>query len=295
MSRRPTLLALTLGIMATGITTAYAAESSSTCDLKCQMTELPAKAETRTTVTAGQQTLTPEQQAAKQVAESPRYRAFVPSTYNGSVSFPLVVVLHPSGADENAPFMARQLAELAEKKGYIVVAPLGYDSTAGYGSTYPIVQTFAAKDGMSGITIPNPQSNYLSEVAVMSTLAKVKREMNIDASRVYLMGYGMGSIGAQHLAAKYPNEWAAIAPASGAVTAASYPFSALAANHVAALYIQGEKDRYTPANAVEDLYNQARRAGVDARLIKVPNADNSNAWVGALPQTFDFFSNHRKY
>ncbi|MFP8968467.1 alpha/beta hydrolase-fold protein [Pokkaliibacter sp. CJK22405] len=294
MSLKPTLIALSLAVSTTaGMAYAAPSSTSSECDAVCLKTELPANFQSKTTKVVGGN-LTPAQMAVQNVAKNPTYRTFVPSTYNGNSPFPMIVVLHPSGGDQNSAFAAQQLTQLAEKMGYIIVSPLGYNSTAGYGNTYPIVQS-GYNGANNGIKLPQPQDNYLSEVAVMSTIAKVKREMNIDPYRVYLMGYGMGSIGAQHLATKYPGEFAAISAASGAVAASNYPYDILAQNHIAAMYVQGDEDRYTPANATRNMYLRAKQAGVDTDLVSVENANSQDAWVKALPQTFNFFTQHRKY
>jgi pimeloyl-ACP methyl ester carboxylesterase len=59
----------------------------------------------------------------------------------------------------------------------------------------------------------------------MTVLELVTEEYGADRSRTFLAGHSMGSGGAWHLAARYPDRWRAVAPMSGPfVDAATYPF-----------------------------------------------------------------------
>src|SRR5207248_11579934 len=55
------------------------------------------------------------------------YRLYVPTSYNGSKAFPLIVALHGLGGTEDAFFDGynKALPPLAESPGYIVAAPPG--------------------------------------------------------------------------------------------------------------------------------------------------------------------------
>ena len=55
------------------------------------------------------------------------YRMYVPTSYNGSKAYPLIVALHGLGGTEDSFFDGynRVLPPLAESHGYIVAAPLG--------------------------------------------------------------------------------------------------------------------------------------------------------------------------
>jgi poly(3-hydroxybutyrate) depolymerase len=56
------------------------------------------------------------------------YRVYIPKAYSAARKMPLVVALHGLGGTENDFFdgYGRAMTALAEKHGYIVVAPLGY-------------------------------------------------------------------------------------------------------------------------------------------------------------------------
>jgi hypothetical protein len=61
------------------------------------------------------------------------YALFVPSTYDKEKT-PLVVTLHGLGGNPQQMIRSQDLTQQAEKYGYIVVAPMGYNSSGWYGS-----------------------------------------------------------------------------------------------------------------------------------------------------------------
>src|SRR5579863_4280904 len=64
------------------------------------------------------------------------YRVYVPTTWDGQSTLPLIVLLHGAGSDENRYMDSnnKQVERLAEQHGYIVVSPLGYSSMGAYGT-----------------------------------------------------------------------------------------------------------------------------------------------------------------
>src|SRR5439155_20640631 len=63
------------------------------------------------------------------------YRLYVPTGYKAERPYPLIVMLHGNGGTENSFFdgYQGQLQQLAQERGYIVVAPLVYRVDGGYG------------------------------------------------------------------------------------------------------------------------------------------------------------------
>ena len=261
------------------------------------------------------------------------YSVYVPTAYDPHRAYPLIMVLHGAGGDHRTVFANSNLAELAEKRGVIVVAPLGYNAFGGYGDIYPtIVTAKTAKAGSKsilqlsltlGLTAPprNPaaaqaaeppagtdeehvevpagdlaatEAGKLSETDTMNVLALVRKDFNIDARRIYLIGNSMGGVGTAYLAVKYPAIWAAVAPAGGALAAWSYPIERLRDGGVPALFVHGEKDEHAHYRFNKAMVDAARKKGVDVRMLVVPGASHTRAWIVALPQTFDFLLAHQK-
>jgi pimeloyl-ACP methyl ester carboxylesterase len=119
--------------------------------------------------------------------------------------------------------------KLAEQHGYIVVSPLGFSPLGAYGNPLRLPAVFgqsaAAASQRAAVTPARQRELNLSELEVMTALEIVTEEYGADRSRTYLAGHSMGSGGAWHLAARYPERWRAVAPMSGPfVDEATYPF-----------------------------------------------------------------------
>lgn len=280
---------------------------------------------TQATVPTGDQHL--DYAFAEAHAQMP-YRLYVPTRYDGSTPYPLVVVLHGSGSDENAPFAHSNLRQIAEERGYILVCPLGYNNFGGYGDIYPVVVTRgmradaahlrdlvrsgahgyppamlaheepAAADDYAELPASfaiEPTAGVLSEKDVMNVLDLVRHQYRIDPSRIYLMGNSMGGVGTLYLGARYPEVWAALAPSGGPIAAWSYPYERLRNNHIALLLVHGQLDAHSNAAASQAIATAARAEGVDASVLVVKSGDHAKAWTEVLPETFDFFSQHVRH
>jgi poly(3-hydroxybutyrate) depolymerase len=159
------------------------------------------------------------------------YRVFVPPSWDGKASLPIVLMLHGAGANENT-YMDQAgglLPKLAAQHGYIVVSPLGFAPLGAYGNPLRLPAVFgesaAAATQRAAVTPTRQRELNLSELEVITALEIVTEEYGADRSRTFLAGHSMGSGGAWHLAARYPERWRAVAPMSGPfVDAATYPF-----------------------------------------------------------------------
>ncbi len=159
------------------------------------------------------------------------YRVYVPKTWDGKVSLPIILMLHGAGANEGTYLDQADglLMKLAEQHGYIVVSPLGFSPLGAYGNPLRLPAVFgqpaAAAAQRAAVTPARQRELNLSELEVMTALEIVTEEYGADRSRTYLAGHSMGSGGAWHLAARYPERWRAVAPMSGPfVDEATYPF-----------------------------------------------------------------------
>ena len=159
------------------------------------------------------------------------YRVYVPTTWDGKASLPIILMLHGAGANENS-YMDQAgglLRKLAEQHGYIVVSPLGFTPLGAYGNPLRLPAVFGqeatAAAQRAAVTPAKQRELNLSELEVMTALEVVTEEYGADRSRTFLVGHSMGSGGAWHLAARFPERWRAVAPMSGPfVDRATYPF-----------------------------------------------------------------------
>jgi poly(3-hydroxybutyrate) depolymerase len=91
----------------------------------------------------------------KEAGKEMEYALFVPSGYDKTKKAPLIVALHGLGGNPQQMIRSRGLTEQAEKYGYIVVAPMGYNSSGWYGARGPGGGFGGAGRGAGGFgTIP---------------------------------------------------------------------------------------------------------------------------------------------
>ena len=159
------------------------------------------------------------------------YRIYVPTSWDGKSSLPILLFLHGAGANENTYFdmAGGLLKQLAEKHGYIVVSPLGFTPLGAYGNPLRLPAVFGESQAAAGqraaITPQRRRELDLSELEVITVLEIATEEYGADRSRTFLAGHSMGSGGVWHLAARYPERWRAVAPMSGPfIDKETYPF-----------------------------------------------------------------------
>jgi len=123
------------------------------------------------------------------------YRVFVPPTWDGKASLPIILMLHGAGADENT-YMNQSdglLPKLAAQHGYIVVTPLGFTAMGAYGNPLRLPSVFgetaAAATQRAAVTPARQRELNLSELEVMTALEVVTEEYGADRSRTFLVGH----------------------------------------------------------------------------------------------------------
>ncbi len=204
------------------------------------------------------------------------YRLYVPKSYNASTPMPLIIALHGLGGTEDSFFdsYGRVLPRLAEERGYIVAAPLGYRVDGGYG---------VSLGGSRGPAALRSQS--LSEQDVLQVLEQVRAQYKVDDARVFLMGHSMGAIGTWAMAAKRPGPWAGLGAFSGFGVASTVP----SIQEIPQFVVHGDADPTVAVGGSRVMVAALKLAGATVRYIEVPGGDHSNVVVPNLPGMFDFF------
>jgi poly(3-hydroxybutyrate) depolymerase len=210
------------------------------------------------------------------------YRTYIPTSYNGTKAYPLIVALHGLGGTEDAFFdnYEKKLPPLAESHGYIVAGVLGYrvDGSYGWGLGNPPAD-------------PNTRRTQdLSEQDVMQVLQRVKQEYKIDESRIYLLGHSMGAIGTWKIAPKYPDIWAAIAPFSGSGAAATLE----RIRAVPEIIVHGDNDPTVNVAGSRTMVAKLKEMGTEFKYIEVPGGVHSDVVAPNLAAVVEFFDAHRK-
>lgn len=217
----------------------------------------------------------------KEAGKDMEYALFVPNGYDGKKPFPLIVALHGLMATPQIMIRYPGFTDLAQKHGYIIVAPMGYNVVGWYGS--------------KGMKSPksNPENlGELSEKDVMNVLELTRKELNIDPNRTYLMGHSMGGGGTWHIGLKYPEHWAALAPIAPAIYRS--PDELTKIKHLPVILVQGEKDSLVPVKMARNWAAKMKELGMTHEYIEVKGGDHIFPAFQKLPEVFAFFNKHTK-
>lgn len=220
--------------------------------------------------------------------EEMKYTLFVSSKVKPDVPAPLIVALHGMGGDSK--FIARErLIDLAEEGGYVVVAPMGYNTVGWYGS--PVIV-------MGGGT-PNPANlTELSELDVMTVTQIARSAFNIDPNRMYLMGHSMGGAGTLFLGQKHAEYWAAIAaiaPAAFMMQPKQKDILApLKAAKIPVMITEGSIDNVVPPESVRTWAAAASELGMVHEYIEIEGMDHGTIIGASMPEIFRFFGEHKR-
>jgi predicted peptidase len=223
--------------------------------------------------------------------ESIPYRLFVPSRWTPDMKLPLLVTLRAGTSVDNSYRSQNDLVVNAERRGYLVVTPMGYRPLRQpyYGSPYRIARPNAAApaDGWTAV------ENERAEQDVLNVIDLVTEEYNVDTSRVYLHGQNPSGSGALHLGARYPERFAALVISSAPIVFDSYPFDRLK-GRVALMVIHGDQDTTNPLTASQQMAAAAKAAGVETVYATVPGGTHLEAYLTYASQIFDFLDTHKK-
>jgi len=223
--------------------------------------------------------------------ESIPYRLFVPSRWTPDMKLPLLVTLRAGTSVDNSYRSQNDLVVNAERRGYLVVTPMGYRPLRQpyYGSPYRIARPNAAAPADGWTTVENERA----EQDVLNVIDLVTEEYNVDTSRVYLHGQNPSGSGALHLGARYPERFAALVISSAPIVFDSYPFDRLK-GRVALMVIHGDQDTTNPLTASQQMAAAAKAAGVETVYATVPGGTHLEAYLTYASQIFDFLDTHKK-
>ena len=218
------------------------------------------------------------------------YQMYVPTTYDGSTAYPLMVLLHGLGSNPGGVIRYQGLTDLAEERGYIVAAPMGYNSRGWYGSRGTGRASNRGDDANDPYNLGD-----LSELDVMNVLAMTLEGYNIDRDRIYLAGHSMGGGGTWHIGIKYPDIWAGLGPVAPAIYTSPDALSAI--THIPVIIIQGDEDRLVNVDIARRWVAQMQELGMTHQYVEIPGGDHSRI-IARDPDNvkaiFDFFDQQRK-
>jgi poly(3-hydroxybutyrate) depolymerase len=209
------------------------------------------------------------------------YTLYIPKSYDNTKEYPLVVALHGLLSNPKQVIRYPNLQRLAEKHNYVIVAPMGYNDRGWYGS-------FGWRIGGS---IPE-NLGELSEKDVLNVLALTRAELKIDPRRIYLYGHSMGGGGSLHLAAKYPDQFAAVAVVAPAYFKPASNLKPISQTPV--FVVQGELDFLVRTAATRTLVKNAKAIGLKVTYLEITGGSHLEVAWNTLPKIFDFYNLHRR-
>lgn len=179
------------------------------------------------------------------------YYYYIPSTYNPHHKTPLMITLHGSGYNAQLQLLDSHFVELAEREGFIVIAPNsvaihsdGTLSSEGY---------TAAELGVAGSNVrwnacpaTDPQNQYgVDDVGYISALIDYfDSKLNIDTKRVYACGMSHGAFMSIRLALMIPEKLAGIGSVSGLLASEYANF--VPTDSMKIVFIHGDTDPVVP-------------------------------------------------
>jgi predicted peptidase len=246
-------------------------------------------------------------------SETMPYALFVSSKVTKDKKNPLIVSLHGLGGDQNT--MVRESlrsVELAEQGGYILVAPMGYNSGGWYGippGPPRAVGANAAAQRGRGAGTPRPviggtaitdvaKMREASEKDVMTVLDMIRKEFNIDENRIYLMGHSMGGAGTYYLGSKYAKQWAALAPiapaAMGMTNDRVKVLQAIKDAGVPMLVSMGDADEAVPVANVRMWVDTMKELKLKYEYKEYLGVTHGPIMAASMADIYAFFAKHPK-
>jgi len=202
------------------------------------------------------------------VDHTAKYRLFVPEGYRSDRASPLVVVAHGGNSSMSAARAARTASgylrayapAMARELGAIVVAP---DTTRGWG--------------------------HIGNSLALTTIADLKRRLNIDPDRIYVTGQSMGGHMAFRAALTIGDRFGAVSPQSG-----GYDFVAKGSignlSNVPGYVTWGKREPYGINKDSRTNAAWAKEHGLDWVFVEKPGGHE--IYGDELPKVAAFFAAH---
>jgi predicted esterase len=213
------------------------------------------------------------------------YALYVSSKCDRQKAAPMVVLLHGLGSNPRQVIGYRGIVSEAESRGYVVVAPYGFNERGWYGSRGK------GKEGpFFGLKSDPDNLGELSEKDVFQVIGIVEGELRIDDKRRFLMGHSMGGAGSVYLGATRNEMWAGLALLAPALGGPMDLLKQLTAKPV--YVVMGDKDRMVPVATVRQWVEEMKRLEVPTQYEEIPGGDHVQVISQneqMIARVFDFF------
>jgi phospholipase/carboxylesterase len=181
-------------------------------------------------------------------------RLFLPSDYQPKYAYPLVVLFHTDGGDEDA---AARLVPLLSRRNYIAACPRG-PAALGYGPT--------GQPGFAWGDDPRADDYLLAMVA------HARQEFHVHTERVYLIGLGEGATAAYRVGLAMAGRVAGVVALNGQLPRVSgrQLFRPQAMRNLRVFIGHGANNPVIPVTAARRAAGLLRSAGADVHSQSYP-------------------------
>ena len=200
------------------------------------------------------------------------YRVYLPTKYDPSRKYPLIVLLHGAGGDES-DFLegyAGQFPKLAEEHGYILASVSGRGPVTGY----------AKANG--------------SEQDVIDVMDFVKNRYSVDPARIYLGGHSMGGGGTWRVGGVYADRFAGLIPIAGTSTAVLAGLDTLVKRKLPVMMVCGEKDALVAVAGCREVADKAKAANAPVTYKEYAAGDHLSVVAMAAPDIFSWLDQQKR-
>lgn len=215
------------------------------------------------------------------------YRLYVPSNYDPSKTYPVVLILHGAGerGNDNTAQLVHVVKYLFDQENSPV-----HDA---------IVVMPQCPGGNQWVDTPWADGNYsLDKVkqsneskAVVELLDQIAQTYSTDTDRYYAMGISMGGFGTWDLIMRYPEKFAAAVPICGG---ADVTMAETLKNHP--IYTaHGSADNIVPPSGTQAMVKALQDAGSTAIVYKEVKGAGHDVWtdVSKDPAVMEWMFSHK--
>jgi predicted peptidase len=131
----------------------------------------------------------------------------------------------------------------------------------------------------------------MSEKDLLSVLAIMQKEYNVDERRIYLVGHSLGGGGAIFLGEKYPEKWAGVVALSPGIF--GFQFSDKSKyKELPLMILVGKND--TMIASVQQWEEKLKGLNIPHEYEEVPGFDHGGIISGGMAKTFAFLAKHTR-